>query len=318
MSQEISEGVGDSSLRFDTIIIGAGPAGLSTSIQLARYNYSVLVFDGGDGRAAWVPKFHNYLGFPQGVSGKDILRLGREQAQKYGAEIVKSQVVKVEKKSNDEFVVTTRSAEYQSKRLVFATGMQDIQPEIANRYDFAGRSLFYCLDCNSYEFTGQKSVVLGHNEKTIANALALLDFTHQIYIATNGLELEGIDKYKSLLEEYNIDVITEPIERFVGQKGVKGKLEAIEFKNGENRATEMALSTYGHHVNNELAQSLNIAMNESGHIEVGKFMETNIENIYAVGDIVNRTQMLVLAVSEGIKAGLAIHRSLQTERKATP
>ncbi|KAB2954329.1 NAD(P)/FAD-dependent oxidoreductase [Heliorestis acidaminivorans] len=304
-------------MRFDTVIIGAGPAGLSTAIQLARYNYSVLVFDGGDGRASWVPKFHNYLGFPQGVSGKDILRLGREQAQKYGAEIVKSQVVKIEHPGEEEFLITTSSAEYQSRRLVLATGIQDIQPEIVNRYDFAGRSIFYCLDCNSYEFSGQKAVVFGHNERAIFNALGLLDFTHQIYIATNGVELEGYEKHKKTLEEYSIDVITEPIERLHGQKGVKGKLEEIEFQNGEKRPTEIALSTYGYNINNQLVEKLNLETNHSGHIKVGKFMDTNIKNIYAVGDIVDTSQMLVLAVSEGIKAAIAIHRSLQSQRKST-
>lgn len=306
---------GDCSLRYNTIILGAGPAGLSSAIQLARYNHSVLVFDGGDGRAGWVPKFHNYLGFPQGISGKDLLRLGREQAQKYGAEIVKSQVVKIEKKEEEDFIVTTSSAEYRSRRLIFATGLEDLQPEFPNRYDFAGRSLFYCLDCNGYDFNGQKAVVLGNTQGTIKSALDLLVFTHQVFIATNGAPLDDFEKFKNVLVEYKIDVITEPIDRFLGKAGAKGKMEAIAFKNGKTKSVDVALSTYGTKANSQLAQGLKVETNGSGHIIVNDSMETNIPHVYAVGDVANTTQMLVLAVSEGVKAAMSIHDSLQPNRR---
>nr|WP_279287028.1 NAD(P)/FAD-dependent oxidoreductase [Heliobacterium chlorum] len=303
------------SVRFDIIVVGSGAAGLATAIQLARYNHSVLVFDGGDGRTSWVPKYHNYLGFPQGISGKEMLRLGREQAQNYGAEIVKSQVLKAEKKDNEEFVVTTSSAEYTSRRLVLATGLEDNQPDISNKFDFAGRTLHYCLDCNGYEFIGQKSAVLGHSKKTIYNALELLNYTHQVCIVTNGQTLDGYDEFRDLLTENHIDVLTEPVERFVGKAGEKGRLQALRFTDGSVREVDVALSTYGVKANNQLAQSLNVECNDKGHVIVNEQMETSVPHVYAAGDIINKTQMLVFATCEGIRAAMSIHRSLVVKRQ---
>ncbi|ABZ84881.1 thioredoxin reductase, putative [Heliomicrobium modesticaldum Ice1] len=302
-------------MRFDIIVIGSGAAGLSTAIQLARYNHSVLVFDGGEGRTSWVPRYHNLLGYPQGISGKELLRLGREQAQLYGAEIVKSQVGRIERTGDGDFTVTTSSADYRSRYLVFATGLTDNQPEIPNRYEFAGRSLYYCLDCNGFEFIGQKAAVLGHSSGTIRSAFALLDYTHHVFIATNGHPLEGREEYGDLLKEYKIDVIETPVERFQGTPGGKGKLKALSFQDGSVRDADVALSTYGTQGNSKLAQELNVAVNETGHIVVNEFMETAVPHIYAVGDVINTTQMLVFAISEGVKAAMMIHRSIESKRQ---
>ncbi|MZP31329.1 FAD-dependent oxidoreductase [Heliobacterium undosum] len=291
---------------------------MSTAIQLARYNHSVLVFDGGEGRTSWVPKYHNLLGYPQGISGKELLRLGREQAQLYGAEIVKSQVGRIEKTEDGDFSVTTSSADYRSRYLVFATGLTDYQPEIPNRYEFAGRSLYYCLDCNGFEFIGQKAAVLGHSKRTILSAFALLDYTHHVFIATNGQPLEGREEYGALLKEYNIDVIETPVERFQGTPGEKGKLKVLSFQDGSVREVDAVLSTYGTRANSKLAQDLNVEVNETGHIVVNEFMETTVPHIYAVGDVINTTQMLVFAICEGVKAAMMIHRSMESKRQRFP
>ncbi|MBM7868459.1 FAD-dependent oxidoreductase [Heliobacterium gestii] len=291
---------------------------MSSAIQLARYNHSVLVFDGGEGRTSWVPKYHNLLGYPQGITGKELLRLGREQAQMYGAEIVKSLVGRIEKTDEGDFTVTTSSADYRSRYLVFATGLTDIQPEIPNRYEFAGRSVYYCLDCNGFEFIGQKAAVLGHTKRAILSAVALLDYTHHVFIATNGQPLEGRAEYDELLKEYRIEVIETPVERFQGVAGVKGKLKALSFQGGSLREVDKALSTYGVKGNSKLAEELSVAVNERGHIIVNDFMETNIPHIYAVGDVINTTQMLVFAICEGVKAAMSIHRAMESKRQRLP
>ncbi|MDD2421286.1 MAG: NAD(P)/FAD-dependent oxidoreductase [Heliobacteriaceae bacterium] len=299
-------------MRFDIIIIGAGPAGLAAGIQLARYNYSVLAFDGGDSRTIAAPKINNYLGFPQGISGKDFLRLGREQAQLFGTEIVKSQVSKIEKVADDNFKVTTSSANYNCRCLIFATGVEEGQPDVANRYDFIGRSLYYSLSTNGYEFSGSKAAVLGHDKFAAVKALDLLDYTHDVCILTNGLPLAGDEEIRLLLAENNIEVITDPIERMEGKNREKGQLAAIVFQNGKSRAVDTALSTYGVKPNSALAKDLGIATDHDGFILVDESMQTNISRVYAVGDVAATTRLLILGVAEGVKAALDIHNILRS------
>lgn len=296
-------------MRYDVIIIGAGAAGIAAAIQLARYNHSVLVFDGGDGRTSWVPAFHNYLGFPQGVSGKELLRQGKEQAQKYGAEIVKSKVNSVRIEDQESFSITTSSAEYRCRRLILATGIEDVQPDISNKYDFAGRSLFYCLDCNSYEFIGKKAVVLGHEKNAAASAISLLPLTNHVNILTNGKPISDFENYQDKLKEYRITVIDDPIDKIIGEKS-HGQMTGFRLVNGQTIPAEAALSTYGTRINNELAKSLGVETLDNGHVIVNDRMETNVPYVYAAGDIANHTQMLVIGVAGGIRAGIFVHRSL--------
>ncbi|HLL60336.1 MAG TPA: NAD(P)/FAD-dependent oxidoreductase, partial [Candidatus Nitrosocosmicus sp.] len=112
---------------YDSLIIGAGPAGLSTAIYLSRFNRSVLVIDMGYGRSTSPEINENYLGFPEGIHAKDLRELGRKQAEKFGAEFIIDEIINVSKKQNFELI--SKKNVYQGKTLIFATGVTDLFPK---------------------------------------------------------------------------------------------------------------------------------------------------------------------------------------------
>lgn len=297
---------------YDVLIIGAGPAGLSAGLQLARSNRSVLVFDRGKQRTIYAHNYRNYLGFPEGIAGKRLLELGKEQARLFGVNIVDAEAAKVTRLAKDRFEVEAGGSVYQGKRLVIATGISDRMPNIPGVMNFMGTSVFHCLDCEGYELINKKVVVFGHKNSAADAALRILSFTDQVFIASHVDALKIDEKYLSKLQENRIEVITAPIEALHGENGM---LSEIEFTDGSRRVVEFGYSTSGTTVHNELAASLGVETIPNGHILVDKDMKTGADNIWAVGDIINNSQQVSLAVAEGIRAAIMINKTLLKENQ---
>ena len=174
----------------DCIIIGAGPAGLTAAIYLARYHLSIRLFDCGTSRAAWIPCTRNHAGFPDGIEGKELLRRMYEQAHKYGAIREEKQVEHLAK-TGDAFVVGTDTGTYRARSVLLATGVVNHRP--ANLPDalhgeaLARGLLRYCPVCDGYEVTDKRVAVIGTSHHGTAEAEFLRGFTADItLIAPDG------------------------------------------------------------------------------------------------------------------------------------
>ena len=108
---------------LDCLIIGGGPAGLTAAIYLARFRLDIRVIDAGDSRASWIPCSHNHAGYPDGINGKELLRLMREQAQKYGAKIETGRVTRLERCQDGLFSAEWGSGPQRSRSVLLATGL---------------------------------------------------------------------------------------------------------------------------------------------------------------------------------------------------
>jgi thioredoxin reductase (NADPH) len=145
---------------YDSIIIGSGPAGLSASIYLARFNRSVLSIDKEDGRSTYQQVNENYLGFIDGIHATHLRDIGKRQAEKFGAEFIYGEVEDISNKDGT-FEITGELFAYKSRTLIFATGVKDLFPEIKGIEEYIGKSLFWCITCDGCKTVGKKIIVVG-------------------------------------------------------------------------------------------------------------------------------------------------------------
>jgi len=150
---------------YDVIIIGSGPAGISTSLYTKRANLSTLIISKSVGTLEKVKKIENYYGFKEPISGKELSENGINQAKRLGVEFVKDEVVKIEKEST--FIIETINTKYEAKTVVLATGSSRRTPNIKGIKEFEGRGISYCATCDAFFYRKKDVGILGN--RTVCN-----------------------------------------------------------------------------------------------------------------------------------------------------
>src|SRR3979409_1186833 len=146
------------------IVVGGGIAGLSAAIYLGRAQRDTLVIDSGHSMAKWEPSVENYLGFPKGVNGEDLLKNGWKQAQRYEAEFVEDEIVDLANEP-EVFVLSGKNATYRCRSLLLATGIFHIPPDIPGVKECLGHSMFFCKDCDGPRVRGKRIPIIGSNKQ---------------------------------------------------------------------------------------------------------------------------------------------------------
>ena len=191
----------------EVIVIGGGIAGLSAAIYLGRAQRDTLVIDSGHSMARWEPTVANYLGFPKGVGGEDLLKKGRQQARRYEARFVADEIKSVSA-MDSVFVLRGRKKIYRTSRLLLATGIFHLPPEIPAVKECLGHSMFFCKDCDGYRVREKRIAIFGANNEAVEYALAMLHYSACVIVATNGKKIHWGKKHARWLVEYEI-----PVER---------------------------------------------------------------------------------------------------------
>jgi thioredoxin reductase (NADPH) len=294
----------------DCVIVGTGPAGLHTGVYLGRYLRSVIAFNSGKPRAEWIPVSHNCIGFPQGISGLDLLRLLRRHAEKYGAEIRGDRVVKIEG-SDGNFLVKAETSNVSARKIVLATGVTDIPPDIPDADRFKGRTIRHCPICDAYESRGRKIVMFAWGDSAADMAIWLAHYTREITIVTTGhggLEIMS-SHFVGMLEYLKIPVIDQGV---VGIEEQGDELGTVVLENGMRiTGVQRGYSAMGVEPNNSLAREIGVVLDANGFIRVNDDMETNVPGIYAVGDVAGGDVAQVsVAAGHSAIAATAIHASM--------
>ncbi|WP_400163817.1 NAD(P)/FAD-dependent oxidoreductase [Brevibacillus sp. TJ4] len=299
---------------YDTIVIGAGIAGLQTAIQLARCLRKVAVIDIPGGRSAVAKCYHNILGFPSGVSGDTLRRSGKEQAQRYGAAFFTDEVVAVKHDEKSGFTVQTKNAAslMQGRTLVLATGIRDPFPAIEGVRECLGQSVFLCPDCDGYESVGKKTAIVGAGPNAIAMIDELIGFTRSLFVINHtgdSVESGLVDKWNDSIPIWDTRVI-----RFVH---THGQLVALELYDGRRLEVSRAFLAFpGAHVQTDLIRAFRVRLTDKGHVIVNpRTRETDHPDLWAVGDVVNHSQQVAIAMGDGAQAAIWIHKRLR-EREA--
>lgn len=298
-------------LIYDCVIVGGGIAGLQAAIQLGRYQHKIVVIDSNNGRSNFCLAYHNILGWPNGVSGGFLRRVGRDQAEDLGVEFVQNKVMSIENQENN-FVCTVKDGkEIVGKRLLLATGIMDRLPSFPEIYPCLGVSVFVCPDCDGYEVKNEKTIVIGSGDVGANMALTLSYWTNEImYI--NHEKREVSEQNQIELRSKKIIYHEEIIDTFMA-KG--SQFKGVVLKDGTKIECEYAfVALGGNEVRSQLASKLGVELHENKHILTdSRTKMTNIKHVWAAGDVVAHSEQVTIAMGEGSQAAIWIHKSLLSD-----
>ena len=297
----------------EVIVVGGGIAGLSAAIYLGRAQRDVLVIDSGHSMAKWEPVVQNYLGFPNGVGGEELLKNGRTQARRYEARIVRDEIKTVAARKAS-FLLKGKRKSYRTKRLLVATGIFHLPPEIPGVKECLGHSMFFCKDCDGYRVRGKRIAIIGANNEAVEYALGMLDYSACVIIATNGKRPHWDKQHARWLAEYEIPIARGPI-RDVDHR--KRKIRALEFDGEASVKIDYIFTTRGDIFYNQLAKKLGAKLDPDGQIKVDQCMRTSVPRLYAAGCVTPANCQMIIAAGQGAAAAQAINRDLFEESLAS-
>ena len=286
---------------FDSIIIGGGPAGLSTAIYLGRFMRSVLVIDKDDGRSSYAQINDNYLGFPEGIHATKLKELGKKQAARFGTVFVEDEVDDIFKEK-ELFVVKSLEHSYKSRTIVFATGVTDNFPPIKGIHEYIGKSVFWCITCDGYRALNKNVVVIGKDDDAASTCLQFLNYTKSLTFVTNCDEdqVEVSEEFRKRFERNQIKWIC---GRVVELKGRGGLVKRVVLEDDTEIDADMIFSMQGAVPNSYLAQKVGVALDKHQYIKTDLEQRTNIPFVYAAGDVTrNFSHQVITAAHEGSAA----------------
>jgi thioredoxin reductase len=297
---------------YDCIVIGAGPAGLSASLFLARYLRRTLTFHHNSPRNEYAHGVHGFLGH-HGIRPGELLARGRDEVTTHGGLIVEARVDTVEKISAERFRVISGSKTFESRRLLLATGLRDLTPDCPGFREFYGTSVHHCPDCDGYEVKDKRVAVLAHDDNAAGFTANLLTWTSHITLLTDGGEIANDDRAK--LTALDVAVRTEEIVAIEGDTSTR-QLQRVLFSEGAPLQCDALFFNLGTELATNFHETLGCRLDpECGLVWVDDEQQTSIEGVYAAGDMTPYSQLAVVAAAEGAMAAIHIHRSLIPEER---
>lgn len=285
---------------YDVIILGSGPAGLQAAIHAARKKVSVLVLGKSQNSSLiYAEELENLFGFPT-VSGVDLLRIGREQAATFGAELLEEDVLKISSVADNFGIKTESGQEFVGRALIITTGTTREKLGVRHEQDFLGRGLSYCVECDATFFQDEDVAVVGEGSAAADGVLTMLHYAKTVHMISEKLQVadalrEELEKSAAVLHE------GVKVKEFVGEERIEGLL----LNNGETVPVRGVFVELGAKGVMELAGSLDIALDyDMKYIEVNRKQETSVPGIYAAGDICGLPLQAAKAIGEGCVAGL--------------
>ena len=292
---------------LDCLIVGGGPAGLTAAIYLARFHLDILVVDDGKGRAESIPCTHNHAGYPDGISGKELVRLMREQAQKYGARIERDYVTRLDKTEHG-FCATWGSGSVDTKTVLLATGVKNRRPPMDEElHDEAlERGLIrYCPICDGYEVTDKKVGVMGSDRHGVAEAVFLRSFTEHVTLVAPHKAHDLSAEDQARLTEAGIECVDGPAEAVA----ITSDCIVIDTAQGHH-AFDSLYPALGSDTHTQLAEQVGARLSETGCIGVDARQRTSVDGLYAAGDVVVGLDQISHAMGEGGVAATTIRNDL--------
>ncbi|MBR5433999.1 MAG: thioredoxin-disulfide reductase [Bacteroidales bacterium] len=300
------------------LIIGSGPAGYTAAIYASRANLNPVLYEGMQtgGQLTTTNEVENFPGYPNGVSGTDMMDDIRNQALKFGADIREGNVTSVELSDTKKMVVVDGKKTIEAQVVIIATGASARYLGLESERKFRGMGVSACAVCDGFFYRKQQVAVIGGGDTAVGDALYLAGIASKVYLIVRKNYLRA----SKVLQERvaatpNIEILFEHVTKEVlgDDSGVTGlRLMKQEKEEVEISVTGMFLAI-GHKPNTELFKG-QINLDENGYILTeGKGTQTNIQGVFACGDVQDPTyRQAITAAASGCKAALDAERYFQT------
>lgn len=294
---------------FDVIIIGGSYSGLAAGMALGRSLRRVLIIDSGEPCNRQTPHSHNFL-TQDGNAPQAIAAIARRQVEAYDSvQFLNGQATKG-LKGNGGFEITVASGNtFRAKKLIFATGIRDIMPEIPGFSECWGISVIHCPYCHGYEVRHKKTGILMNSEHSFEFAGMIRHWTSDLALYTNGpsaLSPEQAGKLKAK----NISIVEKEIERIEHQDG---HLKQLMFKDGSAAALDALYGPRPFELHCRIPETLGCELSEEGYVKVDGFQKTSVQGVFACGDATTRMRTIAGAVAAGAAAGMMLNKELIAE-----
>ena len=307
---------------FDTIIIGAGPAGLTAAIYSSWLGLDTIVLETGvvGGKAFEAPRIENFPGFEEGIKGQELTEKMRKQAVRFGGKIMEAEEVVGLDLDGEIKRVTTRERTYQSHVVIVATGTQKKKLRVSGETEFLGRGVSYCVVCDGPFFRNARTAVIGNTQEAGTDALFLATMAKSVTLVTQEKELkiEGT-LAEQLRGKSNVEIINGQVVAIFGQKTVKSiRIVENDLHREIEKDVDGVFISLGRIPMTDIVKRAGLNVDKNGCITVDRTLRTNVDGIYAAGDCTCGGMQVVTAAGEGAMAAMkasAYVRRRKNEKK---
>jgi len=294
-------------MEADITIIGLGPAGLQAAIHAARRKVRVVAVGKSEASSLNKAEVENYLGIDP-MKGAEILSKGREQAKRFGAELLEEEVVKLTKEGDVFVAVTDHEREIRSRAVVLAVGISRAKLNVPGEKEFLGKGVSYCASCDAGFFKGRPVAVIGEESEAAESAALMTEYASKVYWVHR--QLNASEQMVEKARKAKVEMVQAKPLRIVGEQTVTG----LELEGGRRLDVNGVFIALGAKGSIELALELGIMPDPSGKIPVDENCRTEMEMVYACGDVTGTPWQLARAVGQGCVAGDNAAKSVRAEK----
>lgn len=308
---------------YDLVIVGAGPAGMSAGIYAGRYRMKTLVLSkdiGGTCNTAHMVE--NYPGF-KSIGGMDLMMKFKEHLGDYEDQVeVRQEEVQGAKKEGDYFVLVTEKGQYKAKSVILSSGTQRRKLNIEGEKEFLGKGVSYCATCDAAFFKDKTVAVVGGSNSAVTAALLLAEHGKKVYLIYRNSQYEKAEPvWVERMRANNkiVEILNTNVSKINGKVVVNSIELDKPFKGKNNLDVDGIFIEIGSYPAMGLAANLGVDVNENDLIKVGDIGQTNIEGVYAAGDVTNgfgNFKQIITAAAAGAVTATSVYKWLaQQDRK---
>lgn len=286
---------------WDTLVIGGGPAGLTAATYLQRFHRRCIVVDTGESRARWIPESHNCPGFPDGIRGMRLLERLHEHADTYGVVVARERVESIVTDGSG-FIARSATSQWRARTIVLATGITDRLPDYAwVEQAITEQALRLCAVCDAYEATDTHIAVLGPVDSVLSHARFLQTFSRRVTV----LPTDDVDeRARRAAQESGVRLLRR------GELEFDGERISHRSDEGTRETFDTVYASLGSTTAAHLVTDLGARCNGDGEIEVDRHQMTDVDGLYAIGDVVSGLNQIAVAVGHAAIAACHIHATL--------